>query len=319
MAGLDNLQEIPLDIALKVGDIFNFDCYIKLPNGKIIKVNQAEDGDLIEVFKKYKAKGVEKFYATKDDLLQFLKLYQQRFSQKIFDPQTTTKQKVSSLSNTFELVKATLIQLGIEPIIIEVAERTSRDSLQFIRNVPNLFQFFKSFRAECNSEFLNIMLVNYICSIILEQFDWSSSEVKKKLSLAVLLSDITLSKEELAELHKYEDGDVDMLSEHVYNHPTEIANLIRNSRHYGVPMEIAQIIEQHHEMPNSAGFPNKLNHSRITLFSAIQIVSYHFVKKLIAYDFNYQKLNRIILELQKIFNSGNYSKALKVLVQVVAR
>jgi response regulator RpfG family c-di-GMP phosphodiesterase len=164
---------------------------------------------------------------------------------------------------------------------------------------------------------MNMMMVNYTCSIILDNFDWSTSEVKKKLSLAVLLSDITLNKEDFALLRKYEDNDYDKLPEHILNHPTEIGEIIRTSRHYGVPMEVAQIIEQHHEMPGRKGFPNQLDHSRITLFSAVQIVSYHFIKELTMYNFDYAKLDDIITRMKAKFQHGNFSKVLKVLLHVL--
>lgn len=315
----EELQEIPLDIALKVGDIFSFDCFIKLPNGKMIKVSRADGEDIIETFEKYKEKGVDKFYATKDDILEFLKIYQQRFTQKIFDPKTTERAKVESLSNTFELTKQTFIKFGINPVTIDVAQKTALQGIQFIRNVPNLFHFFKDFKNSCSNEFMNMMLVNYMCSIILENFDWSSSEVKKKLSLAVLLSDITLGQEDFALLRKYEDNDYDKLPDHILNHPTEVAELIRGSRHYGVPLEVAQIVEQHHELPNRKGFPNHLDHTRITLFSAIYIVSYHFVKEVSLHNFDFTKLDLIITRMNDLFQTGNFAKVLKVLLDVLAK
>lgn len=312
-----DLQEIPLDIALKVSDLFTFDCYIKLPSGRMVKVSGGEGEDIIDIFEKYKAKGVDKFYATKEDLLHFLKVYQKTFSQKIFNPSTTKNEKVETLSNTFDLVKQTFKGFGMDALIIESTEVTAKESLRFIRNVPNLFNFFKSFKANCSDEFMNIMLVNYTTSIILEKFDWSSSEVKKKLSLAVLLADITLTKEDLVLLHQYEMTDPDQLPEHIYNHPLEIAEIIRSSRHYGVPPEVAQIIEQHHELPFQKGFPNKLDHSRVTLFSAINIVSYHFIKEVQKYDFDYNNIEVIISNLSQMFSKGNYYKILKILIDIL--
>ncbi len=311
------LQEIPLNIALKAGDIFCFDCYIKLPNGKMVKVCQAEGQEMLNTFEKYKAKGVTTFYASKQDLVSFLKTYQQTFSQKVFDPGTVQKEKVETLSSSFDILKDTFINLKMDALAIEAAEATAKDSLRFILNVPNLFNFFKTFKANCSDEFMNSMMVNYISSMILDQYDWSSSEVKKKLAVAVLLADITLTKEDIVLLRQYEDSDPSKLPEHILNHPTTIAEIIRNSVHYGVPSEVAQIIEQHHELPLKAGFPNQLDTSRVTLFSAVQIISYYFIKEISAHNFDFNRLDLVILAMNSRFNKGNYGKVMKTLLTVI--
>ena len=314
---LNMLKEIPIDLAIKIGDTFNFDCYLKLSNEKIIKIGHKNDGTLLDIFIKYEAKGVKSIFVDKDDALNFLKSYKESLSEKVLDPNISDEKKVQTLSDCFDFVRNSFVTIGLQDTVIEAAQELAVVSLKMIKDIPNLQKFFKSFRERCSDQFEAHMMTSYTASIMLEQFDWTTPEIKKKISIAGILCDITLSDSDFKLIDKH-SLEPEKLPEHIYNHPKLVAEFIRTNKHLGVATDVAGIIEQHHEQPDGSGFPGKLDHKRITLFSAVYIVASDFIREIQRREFDYTKVDMITNIMSQKYGNGNFKKATRALIETLS-
>src|SRR5690606_15220452 len=119
---------------------------------------------------------------------------------------------------------------------------------------------------------------SYTALSLLDTFDWSSEKIKEKMSLAIMVRDVLLWPEQFAQLRDYEkSGRTLALDEEIRNHPTKTAALLEADKNRWFPPEVCTIIQQHHERPDGGGFPAGLKHTKITVLSAIGIVSDDFI------------------------------------------
>jgi len=303
--------KVPLNIISKYGNELPFDIYLKLSESKYVKLVQ-KDGNVIDTVSKYNAKGVESVYTTKEDFATFINQLNNSFTSKFFDPNVSTEQSVSTLSDGYEVVQESLQKLGISQSTANFAKEITKQSISLISQQPNIFKFFQEFKSKCSEAYLLNMLVAYTTTCMLDTFDWTTHAIKEKMNLSVMLRDILLNKDDLIQLKEHRNN-IGELSGKIIEHPRKMAEMIENDKNTFLPKEVAVIIEQHHESPDGKGFPRGIGHSKITVLSAIQIVGDDFIDRMVQFNFDLKMKNEILNALSTKYNQGNFRKAMDAL------
>ena len=305
---------LPIKIVKKDGHKFNFDIYLKLGESKIVKMAHGGE-DFRDVIERYEQKGLKEVLVVREHYNTYLATYKQNIQNMFFDPATITHEKVELLSDSHQIIKESLSGLGLTEEAIELAKEVNTKCVQLVQEVPNIFKFLQDFKNNCSDEFMEGLMVSYTTSAMINKFVWNSASIKEKLSMASMLCDITLSKDEIQEMKKGM-SDPASLSEKVRRHPREIAELLGTESN-DFAKETLIVIEQHHERPNGQGFPGGISHQNINLLSAIYIVAYEFIILMFENNFDFSKRNVIISKLKKDFQKGNFKKALDSLLQTI--
>jgi response regulator RpfG family c-di-GMP phosphodiesterase len=157
------------------------------------------------------------------------------------------------------------------------------------------------------------LLTSYTCGLIIEQFPWQSPIIKEKTSMAAFLCDINLTCDEFKAME--ESSDQTYLSKRVLNHPTTIAETLKQ-RSSQLSHETITIISEHHERPDGSGYPGGLDHQRINLLSAVHIVARDFVSLLIEKKFDAAQKNEILAGLKRKYHQGNFKKATEAIINI---
>jgi hypothetical protein len=316
------LQEIPKDLVkipivnlIKFADTFA-GIEVHLPVGpKFVKLNYGTD-QFIDILRKLQQKEVTEVYVHMEDCRKILSHVQESLSAKNFyDPKTVVEEKVETVDHAMAVVKNVINQIGVSVETVKLLKDINTRSMTLLSESPSIFAFVKRFRKSCSEQFLNTMLTSYVLSLIIDQFDWKSDQVKEKGAMASLMCDVLLEKEDFKTLLEW-NGNLKDLPERIRRHPLEMADKLRNKRNL-IPTEIITIIEQHHELPNGTGFPLGITGSRFNSLSCIFIVSQQFVEKLTRSSFDFEQRHEIICDIQKTYDSKNFEKALEGLIKVV--
>lgn len=309
-------MKIPIGYLLRFGEEFmSADIYIKLGDEKFLKLTLKDQG-FTETIERYHKKGLEEVYLAESDFRQIFVIIKNKLnSQQFYDPATTQKQKIELLQNSFNVAREFLEKIGVEEDVIEVCKNINIQALRMVKEHGNVFKFFSDFKNNCNEEFLKSILTSHLVILMIEKFMWRSATIKEKATLASLLCDVTLKREDFDYLHTHMNKG-ESLPEHILKHPMEIAAMLATKKNY-ITQETLTIIEQHHERPDGTGFPHKLNHQRITPLSAIFIVASKFMDELIASKFDYEKRVDILNNLYSAYNVGVFGKAYDALDSVV--
>ena len=75
-------------------------------------------------------------------------------------------------------------------------------------------------------------------------------------------------------------------------------------------IEVQKLIQYHHELPESKGFPRGLRSMAIPQLSCIFILATQFAHELIMRGFDKNTINEIIDEFETRFDNGNFKKPL---------
>lgn len=306
--------KIPIEIVIKFGKSFPFSIFIKLAD-KIIKLSHGDE-ERQEQFQKYSDKGMMFVYVVKNDYISYLNGLKDNMAAKFGDPDTIapTQDLVGVLDVAHRSIKSVFEEGFIPPESIDLAKVVASNSLKMIEKTPNIFQFFGEFKEKCSQQFMLSMITGYLTSCMVETFDWQTSAIKEKLTLACLLCDITLENEDFIEMKEKDDNPKE-LSPKVLNHPAKVVELLTPNIE-SLSKEILTIIIEHHEKPDGTGYPAGTKHLQINVLSAIFIVAYDFVEVFIDLKFDNKVIPKIMIGLGAKYNMGCFKKAYKALESV---
>jgi response regulator RpfG family c-di-GMP phosphodiesterase len=181
----------------------------------------------------------------------------EKVSVDIFDPQVNSPFKIENLSKK------------VNSIIKKKVQQNAK-----------LKDLFKKIKVDPDDPYMmtHIGLLINITTGISKQMDWGSEQTLEKFILASYLHDLALGDStKLARLGSREDIEKheDLTPEEkklVELHAIASKTLVENKRE--IPQDVHTIIEQHHERPDGKGYPNGLDHKRITPLSSIFIVAH---------------------------------------------
>ncbi|MBI2519276.1 MAG: hypothetical protein HYV97_02615 [Bdellovibrio sp.] len=301
---------IPANIVETYADNIPFDIYLQLSDNKVVKLEK-HGSNAKDVIAKYAVKGIQYFYADKEDYVIFVNTIRQDM-EKTFGNKTLPKEKkLKNLSDGYEMVHDSLIRIGLSEDVAAIAKEVTQKSLELISEQTNVFSFFKEFKDKCHAAYMRNTLLSWIVTGMLETFDWSNSALRGKMCLAVMLRDILLTNEELKALR---EKPIDQLSFGIKNHPEAMAALINEAKREYIPKDVAAIIIQHHEAPDGSGFPKGLHSWQISKLSSLIIVGDVFIDAMFRYNFEPSKKEFVISDLwDRYKNDDKFIAAVKSL------
>ena len=313
---LKNLVRIKISQLIKFADSFcGIEVHIPV-GGKYIRLNYANE-TFVEILRKLQQKEVEDVYVQAEDCTRILTQLQEALTAKQFyDPATMQEKKMESMDSSMQVVKEVISQMGVEKQTLELLKLINLRSLSIISESASIFTFVKRFKTNCSEEYMQTILISYLTSLVIDKFPWSSNQVKEKASLAAMLCDVTLQKDDFQALKDHAKLGTE-LSDRLRKHPTEIADMLRLKKEL-IPSETVTIIEQHHELPNGKGFPHGITSSRFNQLSTTFIVCHFFIEQLFESSFDYSTRHDIINKLRATYSCKNFDKAIDALLEVVA-
>ena len=304
---------IPIPIIKKYSKQIPFDLFIRLSDSKIIKIsNSQEEG--FGMLNKYQ--DITDIFGKKEQYRNFIKTIKDDLSICFSDPKTTSIEQMELLGASHQLVRESFKKIGVSESALDLAKSASDQALHVIKEYKSIAaDFFIKFCNTSGYEYTKAVLISYMASCILDGFDWSSDAIKRKVSFAIMLRDISLTTEDFSKLEVYEaSGNQGSLSKDILGHPNNISNLLNNVKWGGwVSQDVLTIIKQHHENPNGTGFPNKTTNTNIIQLSAIEIIADKFVTMLIKEKFDPAIKCTILSKLTELYPYANFKKAIAAL------
>ncbi len=153
-------------------------------SGKYVKLNYSNDL-FIDILRKLQQKEVNEVYIKQEDCQAIINYAQASLSAKnFFDPNTVVEKKVENLDNTVKVVKEVIKQLGVTPETVTLIKTVNERTMGLLSESPNMFAFIQRFKKNCSEEFLQSMLTSFVMSLVIDQFQWKSEQVKEKAAMA---------------------------------------------------------------------------------------------------------------------------------------
>ncbi|MBI3544528.1 MAG: response regulator [Deltaproteobacteria bacterium] len=267
---------VKTNVILKYG-LLAQDLYIRLSEGKYVKIFRRGDVFDLHDFERFKAKTVEHLYLKSQDCEEFLESLNKNIA-KALEGDPSADEVSAIVSSSIELVSDISKRLGFTNQVQELTRVSVNLALKSI--LKNLEQN-KAFDVHIADKqgyvaTHSIALAHVACGIA-SLLGWTSGPTFLKLSLAAFLHDVTLDNPEMALLQGIEDLE---LQRHRFNdaevkdylgHTLAAAKLAKELK--DLPPDVETIIQQHHERPDGNGIL-RLDNAQITPLSAVFIVAH---------------------------------------------
>lgn len=290
------------------------DVYLKLRDGKYVKIINKEQVFERKLIEKLIVKGVRQFFVNRSELSNYgNSVFNSLTSNLKLNLHSKDKIKQSQInSKAINVVKMNLMKCGFSEASMEAVDQIADLQLELIKSTPALNEFLEKFQLFAKSNADHTRIVNYISVAILKELSWDSESTLEKMSLTVLLHDISLPERFFNERNeeKYDENDKKIF----LRHPEDSAHIAKNFSSIG--MGIDKFILEHHELPDGKGFPKKINYNNIHPMSAVLHLADRMSDIIWSYDYDMDKANDELKSLKSFYSRGFYRKPYDALCRV---
>jgi hypothetical protein len=314
---------------LSILDGINKNLYIRIGAEKYIKLFNADDDTGVLDIKKYKSKGIEYLYLTRDtaqwviDQIEgqiniFLKANNFKFVLRgtSESPERRFEQRILRIYDEVHVDKdfKESIEKAVERIRGIVEKEVRVDA--FLKTLKDHQDEYALFTQKMN-------LTSLISCTLAKQLEWISKTTMDKLVFASVLSDITLAvRPQLLKIASYQEflNVRETLSDEdqkIYlSHPKDAANLIK--RYFSLaPPDTDALAYQHHEQPDGHGFPQGLKAEKVSPLAALFIIandfSYYFLKD------DEPTIEEFLLKCHSRYDFVNFRKVIKAMERIKSK
>jgi len=205
-------------------------------------------------------------------------------------------------------------ELGITKNVVKAVEETAASNIAMLKkNDKSIFSILDALLRGKNFLSEHSMLCSIIATQVAKSMNWNTESTLQKISMFCLLHDCTLEDPELASIIRLDSPEAKNLTKEqkaiISEHPFSASNLIKSAK--DIYPDVDTVIAQHHEQPDSQGFPRKLGPLNITPMSCLLIMSEDFVHRIYKQKITKAFITNIMLEFRGKYSKGNFKKVLK--------
>lgn len=299
------------------------DVYVKLSDLKYVKLfhKGAPFGE--EEVAKYRSRRLDYFYVKRgeadaltcklnDALEELLRLMP-------LPPEISTKVSLATIDTVHSLVN----QVGFTPEVQRLVKNNVDLVMKEMYASPSLGSILQNM-ALGKEQYISAhshMLAEVSCALAIAM-RWDSETSFKKLTMAALLHDMSLSNQKLAQVKNLKEltarfGEFSSIELDDYRtHPRRAATLVTGFKE--VPADVDKIILQHHELPMGTGFPDAINHVHIHPLASLMNVAHDLVDWVIDRPGAPPDMEAFIAAHEDKYKVGNFKKILKAILSLQA-
>jgi len=285
-------------------------CYIK-----IISANKPYS---ISTLTQYAKKNVRHLYIKKDDHLKFLDSEGKKCYRALHEVKLDHKDIYLVLLRSISIFHEYLNTIGLTPSAEKLSDKTVEVIIAHAdkeKHLSNIVKKYPSFYQGISSKSL---LTAFISVGLADASGWESITTKKKLVMSSLLQDFNLEDDLLSKISSttasvLKEFNIDV-QESYFRHPKYCAEF---SKQFTTYPDIDHLIENHHELPNRTGFPNKPSMSKLTQINAVFNVSQHLAAELDGVEITKQLIGKILKGMTKDFGTGSFKETLKLAQKIL--
>ena len=306
--------KVKTSVILKYG-LLSQDLYIKLSEGKYVKIFRK--GDLFDVgdFERFKAKTVEHLHLKSQDCDAFLGSLTANLT-KILEGDSLPEDAQRIAGASVEIIQEVNARLGFTHECQELAKVSVNLALKGIVRDLELHRPFEIQMPDSQSYIAtHSVAVAHVACGIASLLGWTSGPTFLKLSFAAFLHDISMTNPEMAKLAGAEEL---MLQRHRFSekevkeymvHCDVGAKLVKELK--DLPPDVDVIIQQHHDRPDGTGM-SQLDHTKINPLAAVFIVAHELVDFYAGHGVD-ADLSLFVNHLDDSYSKGNFKAIIKAI------
>ena len=260
------------------GKVLNFPVYIKLKDGRFLKIAHSGTEIDLDRIRTLKDKGIKDLWIEKEFLKDYKKLNELILQSK---SQLSAPIKLQMVKHFTEITFENMRLFEINDETILECTNSIDDLIETVANFDNAYYILSPIMdGPPRTSQMAILGATYsllLCRVL----DWTSPKIIQNLALGALFRDVSLLQEKFDYSTLYQLPN-DFKKEHYKEHPLRSKEILEEMS--GIPSEVKIIVEQHHEDGSPNGFPHGLARSNIFQLAFLVNIIDNFLFK--TYTFN---------------------------------
>lgn len=296
------------------------DIYIRLSAEKYVKLFRTGDEfDHQDLERYYKTKGVEYMYLRRSETSEFIEKFRKELDSLLAKSDLKLEEALESAEISQEAIHELVQRVGFNEQVQELAKKNVQLTLKAIGAHPRLSDVVNKVIKDGNYISQHSTLLAHVSCCVAKEMEWGSESTFSKLVFASYMHDISVNSPELAKMNSIKDMEArksefpadETKSYHL--HPARSADVVRSFKE--IPSDVDIIVQQHHERPNSSGFPRGLAHNYIAPLSALFIIAHDLTQSILNLR-NKFSMEDFIDEKKPNYSQGNFKKVMAALEKV---
>lgn len=295
----------------------DFSLYLKLGDGKYVKVLHPDEEYGPEFLEKYQNKGQDYLYIKSSDFPKFaLSLYKKPLHEidDSLPPEEKSRRKT-------QFIQEMAASVGITPDIVRSADESVKEVIQEAKDKKTLSKLLELLEKSSSYNSDHATLLCYLTAAMCDELGWTTRRSKEKLGFASLFHDISLTDPRLAVVNYRSIKALDRFGTEAKkkfkSHPLKGSELVLEiTNEYP---QVDTIIAQHHERPDGTGFPYGRDFNQIIPLSCLFIVAHDFVSRAYEKNFDLNNPQEILDDMLAEYTQGNFMKCMIALQTVVTK
>lgn len=311
-------EKVPINssIFLKI-NLVPCDVYLRLRDGKYVKVINKKEIFESKLIQKLIVKGVSQLFINRSEF----SLYANSIAENLNFVIKAKKKRIdevqkSQLTNkSLDIVKSNLLKCGFSETLIDTSDEIIDMQLELIEKNPKIEEFISKFQNFRKTNTEHTRVVCYIMVTILKDLMWDSESTLHKMSLAAILQDISLPDSIVKKNVFFSHNALSLEEKRQYlNHSEEASHISKNFSQFTGGIDL--YILESHELPDGTGFPNKLTYNKVHPLSAVLHVSNLIAHLMWKHDFNYELIFDELRDKKSFYLRGFYRKPYEAVLRL---
>lgn len=269
---------LPVELVNIVGRIKSmFDLFVRLSNGKYVKILNSGDILSADRIESYKAKGMTSLFILKAAQADYLKFYDTMVDSIVKDTTVAVEVKQQHIAaqgqNAIQFLKSS----GFSDESMASAESYVKNTTELVTQIAAKSDQVKKLLDDVTT-YEHAMACSTLAGLMIKHIGGSNPVIFNAIGIACFLHDISLVGQPQVVL----DDDLDAMTPEqktIYlAHPEESAKLVKKMK--GVPPIVVTAVAQHHLRANKGGFPEAKAVNEVNRISELVGLAEEFLKLL---------------------------------------
>jgi response regulator RpfG family c-di-GMP phosphodiesterase len=217
------------------------------------------------------------------------------------------------------LLQRKILQSGMSPRLAETCKSFANHSIEEIKKIENLGALLEKVVNKGPFIYGHSMLTLYFSSLMLNELKWVSATTQFKMAIVCLFHDISLPDHQ-----DFRELEVSNLRPEIlktkfpsyFSHPVNSSIILGQIK--GLPADTAEIVLQHHELPDGSGFPYGLTGNEMFPLSCLFNACHHLVAHLFVKNFAPGSVREALQVLRPAYSVGHSKKVIEEMIRVFA-
>lgn len=292
--------------------------FLKLSDKKFVKVSLQNEKTLREIIDHYRQKDVDAFYMTRPDFDSWVNsLFDVKKEQLESELKYSNKQGLSALGQVcrkyHSRLHLELSAFGVNQEHVEMVGLVVDEIVRELNERPDLSELVELILLSENFLSDHTFFIIFLASYLAKDLGLSSAATTKKIVYAAFFHDLAIKEPELVRRENHLEKITDHKThQQLSEHPQAIVEMLGPFAE--LKGDVANIILEHHELPDGSGYPHGINAGAIHPLSCLFILC-HKASELFLLDglSPAQVAAQLRGDIGEFYNAGNFKRALQVL------